>query len=249
MSTVRLVQFTDPHLFGDPGQTLRGLDTRASLERTLLAARAAVAAADAVLVTGDLVQDDPAGYVPFRQIFGALGKPVYCVPGNHDDVITMSRVLASSPFVLGGHADHGAWRLVLLDSTVPGDAGGRLSAAALESLDDALRTSTGKSALVFLHHHPVDMRSRWLDEVGLENAAEFFAVLDRHAHVRAVAWGHVHQAHDAQRKSVRLLATPSTCAQFLPGSVDFALDTLPPAYREFTLHADGRLETQLHFVA
>jgi Icc protein len=66
--------------------------------------------------------------------------------------------------------------------------------------------------------------------------------------VRAVVWGHVHQTFDALRGSVRLLATPSTCAQFQPGTHEFALDSLPPAYRTLQLRADGTLSTEVVWV-
>ncbi|WP_457817339.1 metallophosphoesterase, partial [Staphylococcus aureus] len=71
---------------------------------------------DVVLVTGDLVQDDPAGYPHIRSVFGTLGMPILCIPGNHDDPAVMRRELRSAPFHVGGFADFGAWRLVLLDS-------------------------------------------------------------------------------------------------------------------------------------
>jgi Icc protein len=89
------------------------------------------------------------------------------------------------------------------------------------------------------------MGSRWLDRVGLENAPEFLATIDRHPNVRAVVWGHVHQSYDALRKGVRLLATPSTCAQFLALADDFAVDPRPPAYRTLELRADGSLLTEV----
>jgi 3',5'-cyclic AMP phosphodiesterase CpdA len=44
---------------------------------------------DAILVTGDLVQDDPGGYEHFRRLFARFGKPVLCIPGNHDFVPEM----------------------------------------------------------------------------------------------------------------------------------------------------------------
>ena len=90
--------------------------------------------------------------------------------------------------------------------------------------------------------------SRWLDRVGLENADEFFNVLDRHDNVRAVVWGHVHQAYDGMRKDVRLLATPSTCAQFVPHADEFAVDRRPPAYRTLELQSDGSLLTEVVWV-
>ncbi|MBV8342181.1 MAG: hypothetical protein JO173_07350 [Gammaproteobacteria bacterium] len=89
------------------------------------------------------------------------------------------------------------------------------------------------------------MESRWLDRVGLTNAAEFLQAVDRHSNVRAIVWGHVHQSYDALRKGVRLLATPSTCAQFLPRADDFAIDRRPPGYRTLELRADGSLLTEV----
>jgi Icc protein len=87
------------------------------------------------------------------------------------------------------------------------------------------------------------MGSRWLDTMAVDNAGEFLAVIDRHPQVRGILWGHVHQTFDRQRNGVRLMATPSTCIQFLPGSDDFALDTAAPGYRWLSLHPDGRIET------
>ena len=47
---------------------------------------------------------------------------------------------------------------------------------------------------------------------------------------------------------MRLLATPSTCAQFLPHAEDFALDRRPPGYRTLELRADGSLVTEVVWV-
>jgi 3',5'-cyclic-AMP phosphodiesterase len=245
MSVIRLTHFTDPHLYGGATETLRGVATLPALEAALAQARRRDWPPDAVLVTGDIVQDDPAGYPHFRRLFAALGVPVLCIPGNHDEPEAMRHELAGAPFRVGGHVDLGRWRIVLLDSCIPGAAGGRLSDAALAELDAALGSAGKRHCMVCLHHHPVPMASRWLDRVGLDNAPQFLAALDRHSNVRAVVWGHVHQNYDGLRKGVRLLATPSTCAQFLPNSDDFAVDPRPPAYRTLELRADGTLLTEV----
>jgi len=248
MSVLRLTHFTDPHLYGGESECLRGVATLPALKTALAHAQARDWPQAAVLVTGDLVQDDPAGYPHFRRLFGSLGVPVLCLPGNHDEPRAMRRELSGEPFRLDGHVDMGRWRIVLLDSCIPGAAGGALSAQGLAELDQALATADGRHCLVCLHHHPVAMSSRWLDRVGLTNAAEFLHTLDQHRNVRAVVWGHVHQAYDSLRKGVRLLATPSTCAQFLPNSDDFAVDRRPPAYRTLELRPDGSLLTEVVWV-
>jgi Icc protein len=248
MSAVRLTHFTDPHLYGDEKESLRGVATLPALTAALAQARARDWPPDALLVTGDLVQDDPAGYPHFRRLFGALGLPVLCLPGNHDEPQAMQRELSGEPFVLGGFVDLGRWRIVLLDSCLPGSASGALSAPELAALEEALAGAGTRHCMVCLHHHPVPMASRWLDRVGLTNAAEFLQVIDAHRNVRAIVWGHVHQSYDALRKGVRLLATPSTCAQFLPNVDDFAVDRRPPAYRTLELRADGSLLTEVVWV-
>jgi Icc protein len=248
ISTVRLTHLTDPHLYGSEGEMLRGIATLPSLEATLAHAQQRDWPPDAVLVTGDLVQDDPAGYAHFRRVFAALRLPVLCLPGNHDEPEAMRRELDCAPFIVGGSVDIGLWRIVLLDSTMPGSAAGRLNGQNLAALESSLAASPQRHVLVCLHHHPVPMASHWLDRVGLQNAAEFFDVIDRHPNVRGIVWGHVHQNYDALRKGVRLLATPSTCAQFLPRSEQFAIDQRPPGYRTLELKPDGSILTDLIWI-
>jgi len=194
------------------------------------------------------VQDDPGGYAREQEQFGASPSPVYCIPGNHDEVDEMRAALGAAPFQINGSALHGRWLFAMLDSYVPGKAGGRLSEAELHRLDALLAAHADRHALVCLHHHPVPMKSRWLDTVGLENPDALFAVLDRHANVRVLLWGHVHQAWEGARNGVRLLSTPSTGAQFKPGSDGFAIDRRPPGYRWFRLHDDGRVETAVEWI-
>jgi Icc protein len=45
------------------------------------------------------------------------------------------------------------------------------------------------------------------------------------------------------------LSTPSTSAQYLPGSEFFALDDRPAGMRWLELYDDGRIETEVTWVA
>jgi Icc protein len=245
---LHLVHLTDPHLFGDAARRLRGVPTLAALRAVLADARNEIAACDAILATGDLVQDDPGGYARFRAELGVFGKPVLCLPGNHDDAPAMRAALDSPPFQYGGTWDAGGWRVLLLDSTVPRETHGQLAAGELAFLEAALANTPDRHALVCLHHHPLPLRSRWLDEVGLANGPEFIALVRRFPQARTVLFGHVHQALDTTLDGLRLIATPATCSQFTPGSDEFAIDDRPPAWRSFRLHPDGRVDTTLHWL-
>lgn len=244
---MHILQITDPHLYGSATGRLRGVETDSSLSAVLDDAFARMPDYAAVLVTGDLVQDDSSGYLRFRSFFGNLQKPVLCIPGNHDEPDAMRRELQGAPFQICGTHETQDWQFVMLDSYDPGHVGGRLRPAELARLDDALGNSP-KHAMVCLHHHPIVMGSRWLDTVGLAEPEAFWRVIDSHSNVRAVVWGHVHQVYDGRRGDVRLFATPSTGAQFLPKSDRYAVDSRPPAYRTFDLQADGRIDTAVHWI-
>ncbi len=228
---------------------MRGVNTDASLVASLEHALADPHRPDLILATGDLVQDESRqGYERFRELLGEPGIPVHCLPGNHDSLGIMQAVLSAAPFHICDVGDYPPWRLIMLNSKMADDDGGLLSAAELERLQQALTTHREGHVLVTLHHQPIAMGSRWLDTVGLRNAADFLAVIDQHPQVRAIVWGHVHQASDRLRNGVRLISTPSTCAQFLPGAENFSLDTRPPGYRWLDLYADGTMQTSVVWV-
>jgi Icc protein len=249
---MKILQITDPHLYGNASGNLRGVETDSSLRHVLDDAFAqgtseSEAGFSAILATGDIVQDDPSGYLRFKSIFGGLQVPVLCIPGNHDEPDAMRQSLSEDPFQYCGTRTIGAWQFIMLDSYDPGHVGGRLAASELARLDAALAVSSAH-ALICLHHHPVPMDSRWLDGIGLANTDDFWRVIDLHRNVRAIAWGHVHQAYESERNGVQLFGTPSTCAQFLPHSDRYAIDKRPPAYRHFDLYDDGRLRSAVHWV-
>ena len=246
MAAPRVLHLTDTHLFASPRHRLRGVTTEQTLERAIQRAQRHAWPPDCILLTGDLVHDGSLeGYERLRARFAAFGVPVYCIAGNHDDPQRMRSVLDAPPLQCEGSATVGDWCIVLLDTHVPGEDGGGLSVDTLERLDTTLAQTRAPHALVCLHHHPVAIGSAWLDALGVANRDALFGVINRHSTVRALLWGHVHQAFDEQAGGLRLLATPSTCIQFKPRCARFRYDSLPPACRWLTLYEDGRIGTEI----
>lgn len=225
---------------------MRGVNTYDTFTTVIDSAMSDPNPPDAILATGDLVQDETrAGYDRFRDSVGAFGVPVYCLPGNHDAPRLMAEVLGDAPFQVGGSVDANNWRLILLDTQIRGDDGGRLGRDQLQRLERQLNDESARHALICMHHHPVPMGSRWLDGVALHNPDEFLEIVDSHPNVRGIIWGHVHQASDRRRDGVRLMSTPSTCSQFLPNSDDFAIDRRGPGFRWLNLRSNGTIETEV----
>lgn len=243
---LRVVHVTDTHLFADPAATLKGVDTERSLARVLAHVREHACPVDLVLATGDLAHDGSrAAYERLKHHLCAPGAPVGWLPGNHDDPEAMRASLAGAAMHGPGSVRMGPWLAVLLNSVVPGDDGGRLGAAELERLDAALRESPQTHALVALHHPPVAVGTPAMDAIGLADRDELFAVLARHANVRALLWGHCHHAFEARRGRLHLMGTPSTCYQMRLGGPEPAIDDAPPGYRRLELTAAGGVATEV----
>ena len=109
-------------------------------------------------------------------------------------------------------------------------------------MDREIDASAAANIMVCLHHPPVLMKSRWLDSVGLDNREELLQRVAVSGKVRLVVFGHVHQPYDADHDGIRIIGTPSTCRQFKQGSMLFAVDDNPPAYRRIILNDDGSFE-------
>ncbi len=250
MSSLHVLQITDPHLYSDGGCRLYGVTTAEALRLVLAEALLSGPRPDAIVVTGDIGDDLSAGaYLRFRELLTVASCPVFCLPGNHDDPALMARLLDESPFQYCGQVRLRGWGMVFLDTHVPGEAFGRLRDAELVRLEGALHEMSDAPVLVALHHPPVPVGSAWLDAVGLVNAQAFFEILDRHPNVRAVIAGHVHQDFELRHGSVPVFASPATCAQFLPRTVGCVMDSRPPGYRWLELTDQGGLATRVSWLA
>ncbi|MFK8042516.1 3',5'-cyclic-AMP phosphodiesterase [Congregibacter sp.] len=244
--TVRVVQLTDTHLKAHDGGKLLGLDTDYSLQAVIDLVKREYPDPDFILGTGDLA-DSGAGDAYKRLIgyFDQITTEHFWIPGNHDLRDVMVDVGGAKR--LPGEIRVGAWQIVMLDSQLPGEVGGHLGRPELQRLEECLKSSSeaGLHTLICMHHQPVPVGCDWLDEQKVSDADSFFEILARYPHVRAVLWGHVHQALDQKCDDLRLLCTPSTCVQFLPQQVDFAVDTQAPGFRWLELNPDGTILTDV----
>lgn len=248
MNSVRLVQFTDTHLLGDPHGGLRGVTTLPRLQACLAHAQRRFLPADAIAITGDIVHDEAAGYGAIDLLFGQSDSPVLLVPGNHDVPDELERRLGHGPFRVGGTHRFGAWRVVLLGSWFAESANGegRLGDDQLAALETTLGEEPATHALVLVHHPPILMDAAGMDALRLADGDALMRTIERHPQVRGLAWGHAHQALDVfGGRGLRLMCTPATCMQFRPRDPGFVVDGRPPGYRVIDLQDDGGIATEV----
>lgn len=242
-----IIQISDTHLMDEDDLEFVQMNPEQSFHAVMQQVQQHYPDADAIIHTGDLaqvpVEKTYARYLAFMQ---QLGIPFYQVPGNHDHIDYF-------PFHQQQNQVHvlpfGKWRVVLLNTAVCGKIEGCIAPSQLQQLERILAALSEQFVLVACHHHPFDMKSKWIDQHKLKNTADLVDVLAQYPHVKAVICGHVHQDSLNEWKNIQFFSTPSTCIQFKPLSDHFALDEQAPGFRMLRLTANGELHTQVHRAA
>ena len=249
-SPLLVAQVTDTHLFAESEQQLMGIATNDTLQAVLDHLSQLQPQPEILLLTGDLSQDETcASYRRLHDLLTPLEIPTYWIPGNHDSLPAMQQVLNQLPISAEKHFVAGGWHFLLLSSLVPGCVYGQIAPESLEWLEQKLQLIGNQPSLIALHHPPCLIDSNWLDQINLQNSADFLAVIDRYSQVKLVIFGHIHQAFDYQRRGVRYLGSPSTCVQFKPASEEFGIERqAKPGFRLLTLMPDGTYKTTVERV-
>jgi len=210
-----LAQLSDPHIGAEWFDDQSVPRFAAAVESV----RAVRSQPDAVLLSGDLADHaTDEEYEHLRELLAPLQAPVYVLPGNHDDRRALHRHFG----VPGGDGepvrysvDLGPLRLVVLDTTRPGEASGALEGDQLSWLDAELAAAPDKPTLLTMHHPPLVIGVPAWDEIGLAPADRHALgdVIERHQQVRRVVSGHFHSTITGELAGRGVLVVPSTYVQ------------------------------------
>lgn len=247
--SVRIVQLTDLHLYRDRKGVLAGVPTWTTFHAMLDLVRRQQADIDYLVLTGDLAQDEAVEtYEMLRETLGDWMDRCRIIPGNHDDRGNIRAVFPdlfdSSEGPLTFSLRCGDWRVVGLDSHVPGETAGRIDSEQLRWLRAQLEREPGCPVLLFVHHPPAPINVAWLDRLGLNDTAEFVELVETSPRIKLICCGHVHQEFAGHLGAAALYTTPSTSVQFAARN-DKAFDTSMAGYRSIVLEKD-RYHTEVH---
>ncbi len=238
----RLAQISDCHLPANPDTPYRGLKSDPGLGAVVKAV--AAWQADAVILTGDLSEDaSESSYRRLVQQLQILNIPICALPGNHDAPELMMQYFPNGPYDGPYRQKAGAWQLVLFNSARPRRIYGSIDTADLQQLAEWLQAEERGPYLLALHHQPIPVGSPWIDKHRLRQPEELLQCVALHPQIKAVAWGHVHQAFEKLVGQAQFMSAPSAAANSLPGTDRFSLDPRGPACRWLELFDDGRLES------
>jgi len=229
-----LIQISDCHI--DDQVESMGVDTHANLTSVIDAV--AKYNCDTLLITGDLTHNGTLNsYQVLQQMLAPIKSDIVVLSGNHDQIDNLNQIFSKqliSKFSLGD------WEVVIIDSTQASKTSGYVTKQALHQLDQDLQNSKAKYNIVALHHPIVSMQSNWDDSLSLENADELFNVMNKYPKIKAVLWGHAHQASEFNNNDVALISCPSTALQFDNEN--------RIGFNQYTLHSNGKLEYSTQWI-
>jgi len=230
---LQFIHITDTHLLNQPEETFHGFNTYKTLESILTHIQENYDDIDFLLLTGDVSQTgEKQSYSVLKSVLQQYEFPIYCVPGNHDTPWLLQQVIPDCPNNSINTIQLGNFSLVLLNSWVENKHHGRISHDCLHQLEDHLKHNKDKYNIFAIHHPPVLINSKWLDELGLLNKTEFLALIKKYTQNALVLFGHVHQEFNQHVDNLHFLSIPSTCYQFKTNSATMqCLKIPPPAYR------------------
>jgi 3',5'-cyclic-AMP phosphodiesterase len=222
--TAGVLQLTDPHVGADWG------DDPLNTLRTVIAAVAALPQRPAIaVVTGDLTQngrDDE--YERLAAVLAELGLPLHVLPGNHDDRATLRQhfdVPGEGAEPIQYAVQLGSLRVLMLDTTRPGEGAGELGSERLSWIAGQLAASPQGLTLLAMHHPPFRSGMPDMDRYALAvpDCEAVARLVAGHPQVCGVIAGHVHRTMSAGVGGRAALTIPSTYRQ-LP--LDFEAEAL-----------------------
>lgn len=210
MSALRILHLSDTHFSDDGGRHYGVVDTAEHLRRAL--SHVAHLTFDLVVVSGDVSQDG--SEASYRQIRDAVtpwtlargARPVFAM-GNHDRRDAFRAVLGegqpdADEVPLGGIdldrpvaslVEQDGWRIVVLDSSVPGAGYGALDPEQLSFLREAISEPAPHGTVVVVHHPPLRAQTDLLQALALdEHDGHELLDIVRGTDVRVILSGHYH---------------------------------------------------------
>ena len=236
-----IIQISDTHLFGDKNRKINGANSYLNFKKVLNHISNLKEKPDLIFVTGDLSQDCTfESYQHIANLLNELGVKYYLLPGNHDDVDVVNKV-----FDFNWKKDNvdymlelNGWQVYVIDTSHYPEDEGKISKEQLSNLEGTLSKNKNKPSIVFMHHHPVEINSLWMDKMILNEKELFNNIVRQNPQVKAVLFGHIHQVYQKNINGTFYGSAPSTSFQVLPNCEMFALEKLTPGYRLIELNGD-----------
>ncbi len=237
----RIIHLTDLHLLAAADGMVRGIDSYLHLTKVIAFLNTNIPLFDAMIITGDLAQDEKAEtYLRLRELLTPWIGKYYLIPGNHDNRPALRQIYPEQPYdsshpFCSFSINLSGWRIIGLDSHVPGQDHGKLGRQQLGWLRSKLERYGSQPTLIFMHHFPLMIDCPWFDCIGLLDTGEFANIISEHRQIKSIFTGHIHHELDRHLDDIPVHSTPATSFQFDITAPEPTCSGYIPAFRVIDL--------------
>lgn len=237
---MRILQMSDIHLRVDGQLSFHKMNTMEAFRQSIAHFENLVHQPDMFIITGDLADNgNAAAYEVMQLMLHRLKRPVYIVPGNHDNRDAFRSYFPEmcpieddiAPYICYTLDDFPV-RVIVVDTIDQGKHWGGLSETVGKWLEAKLQEEPDKPTMVFTHHPPFKSGLPLMDEP-FGNVDEFARILKTHNNL-TLCCGHLHHATTTNWQGIRVLTCP-------PISMLMDLDFSPTGGDAFYLSDPGYL--------
>ena len=240
----RLAQITDCHLLPTVDQYYQQIQPAKYLQA--IVAQLCLELPDAVILTGDLVQNaSAASYQLLAEICQPLACPVFYLPGNHDDLQQLDLLSQQAPFHAAKSLRLANWQLLLLN-TKGLTPSGVFGVDQQEWLQQQLKPSDALAVWLFCHHHPRPIGSS-IDKHGQLDGAALWQHIFAEPRIQGISHGHCHYAYNSQFGKVNIVGCPASSVQFLL-TPEWQTINQGPQWCEWLFNADQTVQWQFRAI-
>ena len=238
---LNILQLTDFHIFDDRQKKFFGIPTYETLKDVLDKVKKLNIKFDHLIITGDLTSDETIeSYENVKEIIKKKFLSCKIIPGNHDDRNLIRKVfpecVENSTGPINFSILTNSWQLIGIDTHVTGELYGIVTTQTIEWLKNLLEQNKSKPTIIFQHHPPIPVQTKWVDMLGLKNSSGYIELLKNNPQIHIVSCGHVHQEFSGKLENISILTSPSTGLQFKKSTDMLECDPLPPGFRTFCLN-------------
>ncbi|GAB2528939.1 phosphodiesterase [Paramicrobacterium agarici] len=213
-----LLHISDTHLLGGDRRLYGSVDPAEQLRTLFAELEGSEGRPDAIVFTGDLAdKGEPEAYDLLRRIVEPaaerLGARVIWAMGNHDNrAAVRSELFAEPPSMrpINRVYDVNGLRVITLDTSVPGEHYGDVTAEQLAWLREQLAVPAPHGTILAMHHPPIPSVLDLAVSVELRDQAALAEVL-RGTDVRSILAGHLHYSSTATFADIPVSVASASC--------------------------------------
>ena len=236
-----IVQVSDTHLLSNRDAVLNGVKPYVNLRNVLEHVQNLNEKPELIILSGDNSQDASVeSYKLLQSLLDSIKIKYYIFPGNHDDINNINKVFGfnwENESLDSSNIFHG-WHIYILNSSRYPNDPGEFSKKQLDKFNNELLNHKNKPTLVFLHHHPINVNSAWIDKMALKDPDDFNNLISKNKQIKAVLFGHIHHVVEKRLGEVFYASAPSTVYQVFSKREEFAIEKRTPGYRLIELEGD-----------